>query len=318
MKVIFDTDPGIDDAMALLYLSKLPEVELLGITTVVGNASIESTTRNALFLNQRFGLGAPVVRGAGATLDGVAKDEAVAVHGHNGLGDIEIPAVDTDHLLPGEASAFIVETLRKYPGEVTLIAVGRMTNLALALRRDPAVARLAKQVIIMGGAFGYKGRSGNITPAAEANIHGDPVAADEIFGAEWPVVTVGLDVTHDIVLTTDYLTTLAREVGENGELLAEMCGHYAKFYNEVMGVNGVVGHDLLAVTYALHPEWFETRSGPIRVVREGLAVGQTIQKPDSRKGGDPAWAERPSQRICTAVDGARVLEHFRATVGRQG
>lgn len=314
MKVIFDTDPGIDDAMALLYLSKLPEIDLLGITTVVGNANIETTTRNALFLRQQFGLTAPVIRGAGVTLDGVAKDEPVAVHGHNGLGDIDIPHVDETGLLDGEASQFIIDTLRAHPGEVTIIAVGRMTNLALALRQDPEVASLAKQVVIMGGAFGYQGRSGNITPAAEANIHGDPVAADEIFAAGWKVVVVGLDVTHDVVLDTDYLATLAAEVGENGELLRQMSDHYALFYNAVMGIEGVVGHDLLAVTYVLKPEWFETRSGPICVVRDGIAVGQTIQMPDTRTGGHPHWAGRPSHVVCTTVDSVAALDHYRRTV----
>ena len=316
MKVIFDTDPGIDDAMALLYLSKLPQVELLGITTVVGNADLDTTTRNALFLRQQFGLSAPVIRGAGKTLDGVDKAEPVIVHGLNGLGEIDIPAVDEGGLLAGEASQFIIDTVRARPGEVTIIAVGRMTNLALALRADPEVARLAKQVIIMGGAFGYEGRSGNITPAAEANIHGDPVAADEIFAAEWPVVVVGLDVTHDIILDTEYLAALSREVGENGALLTQMCDHYARFYKEIMGLSGVVGHDLLAVTYALHPEWFETRRGPILVLRDGVAVGQTIQMLDTRKGGHPAWAGRPSQTICTRVDAEKVLAHYRETVAR--
>ncbi|MBJ3783195.1 nucleoside hydrolase [Devosia sediminis] len=316
MKVIFDTDPGIDDAMALLYLSKLPEIELLGITTVVGNADLETTTRNALFLRQQFGMTAPVVRGAGKTLDGVDKAEPVIVHGLNGLGEIDIPAVDETGLLAGEASQFIIDTLKAHPGEVTIIAVGRMTNLALALRAAPEVAKLAKQVIIMGGAFGYQGRSGNMTPAAEANIHGDPVAADEIFAAEWSVVVVGLDVTHDIILDTDYLATLSREVGENGELLRQMCDHYARFYKEIMGLSGVVGHDLLAVTYALYPEWFETRRGPILVQRDGIGVGQTIQMPETRKGGHPAWAGRPSQTICIGVAAEKVLEHFRATVAR--
>lgn len=316
MKVIFDTDPGIDDAMALLYLSKLPQLELLGITTVVGNADIATTTRNALFLRQRFGLTAPVIRGAGETLDGLVKPEPVSVHGHNGLGDIDLPEIDESGLAPGTAARFIIDTLRANPGEVTIIAVGRMTNLALALREDPAIAELAKQVVIMGGAFGYAGRSGNITPAAEANIHGDPVAADEIFAAGWPVVVVGLDVTHDIVLTTSYLAALATGAGENGELLRQMSDHYARFYLDVMGLAGVVGHDLLAVTYVLHPEWFETRLGPICVVRDGIAVGQTIQMSASRKGGHPAWADRPAHLVCTAVDADAVLRHYLETVSR--
>lgn len=314
MKVIFDTDPGIDDAMALLYLSKLPEIDLIGITTVVGNAGIDHTTRNALFLKQKFGLTAPVIRGAAETLDGVFKPEPVAVHGENGLGEIEIPAVDASGLAPGSAHQFIIDSLKANPGEVTIIAVGRMTNLALALRQAPEVAKLAKQVIIMGGAFGYEGRSGNITPLAEANIHGDPVAADEIFAAEWPVVVVGLDVTHDIILDNAYLAALADEAGENGELLRQMCGHYAKFYMNVMGLSGVVGHDLLAVTYALYPEWFETRRGAIAVVRDGIAVGQTALWPEERGGVHSVWAGRPNQTICVGVDGPKVLEHYRATV----
>ena len=317
MKVIFDTDPGIDDAMALLYLSKLPEIELLGITTVVGNADIATTTRNALFLRERFGIAAPVIQGAGETLDGKAKPEPVLVHGHNGLGDIEIPAViDETGLRPGTAAQFIIDTLRAHPGEVTIIAVGRMTNLALALRQDPAIAGLAKQVVIMGGAFGYEGRSGNITPAAEANIYGDPVAADEIFAAAWPVVVVGLDVTHDIVLTEDYLAALSAEAGENGELLRQMSDHYARFYKDVMGLAGVVGHDLLAVTYALRPDWFGTRSGPICVLCDGIASGQTIQMPASRKGGHPDWATRPPHLVCTSVNADAVLQHYRETVAR--
>ncbi len=314
MKVIFDTDPGIDDAMALLYLSKLPELELLGITSVVGNADIATTTRTALFLRQQFGITAPVVRGAGTTLDGVAKPEPTIIHGHNGLGDVALPEIDESGLRAGAASAFIIETLKAHPGEVTLIAVGRMTNLALALRQAPSVAALARQVVIMGGAFGYQGRSGNITPAAEANIHGDPVAADEIFAAAWPLVAVGLDVTHDIVLDSAYLARLAAGAGGNGALLRDMSDHYAKFYKDVMSMAGVVGHDLLAVTYVLHPEWFETRQGPIRVVTEGIAVGQTIQMPASRKGGHPNWAGRPHQTICTGVDAQKVLEHYLATV----
>ena len=314
MKVIFDTDPGIDDAMALLYLSKLPEVDLLGITTVVGNADIATTTRNALFLRERFGIAAPVIQGAGKTLDGLVKPEPVIVHGLNGLGDIEIPPVDQSGLQAGEAHQFIIDTLRAHPGEVTVIAVGRMTNLALALRQDPDIAGLARQVVIMGGAFGYVGRSGNITPAAEANIHGDPVAADEVFAAGWPVVVVGLDVTHDIILTSEYLAALSDEAGANGELLRQMSDHYARFYQEIMGLSGVVGHDLLAVTYALRPDWFETRQGPICVVCDGIAVGQTIQMPSTRKGGHPAWANRPAHLVCTAVNADAVLQHYRETV----
>jgi purine nucleosidase len=316
MKVIFDTDPGIDDAMALLYISKLPELELLGITTVVGNADIATTTRNALVLREMFGISAPVARGAGETLDGVYKEEPAAIHGVNGLGDVELPEVDDSGLAPVSASQFIIDTVRKYPGEVTIIAVGRMTNLALALRQDPEVAKLTKQVIIMGGAFGYKGRSGNMTPLAEANICGDPVAADEMFAAEWPVHAIGLDVTHDIIVDNVMIEEVATKGGANGKFIRDVSQLYAGFYKAVMDIDGVVGHDMAAVTYALHPEWFETRTGPIVVIRDGLAAGQTAQWPDSRKGGHPAWTGRRSNTICVEVQADKVLQHFMDAVGR--
>src|SRR6218665_3657877 len=306
MKVIFDTDPGIDDAFALLYLSRIPEVELLGITTVVGNSDVDTTTRNALFLRQEFGISAPVIRGAHATLDGVEKLPPVAVHGENGLGDYPISDIDPAGLGEGEACDFIVNSLRAHPSEVTIIAVGRMTNLALALRRDPTIAVLANQVVIMGGAFGFQGRSGNLTPAAEANIHGDPVAADEVMAALWPVSVMGLDVTLDIMLTPAHLDEISRS-GSSGKLVRDISCGYERFYRDMTGIAGVVGHDLLAVTYAMKPQLFTTRSGPIHVLRDGLAIGQTLQMPDTRKRPHPDWVGRRSQLACVGVDEAAAI-----------
>lgn len=310
MKVIFDTDPGIDDAIALFYLSRLPQLELLGITTVVGNADVDATTRNALFLRQRFGLAAPVIRGAARALDGVAPSYPTRIHGHNGLGDIPLPDSETAGLRPGSASQFIIDTLRAHPGDVTLIAVGCLTNLALALRQAPDIAGLAKAIVIMGGAFGYQGRHGNVTPVAEANIHGDPLAADDVFAADWPVVVVGLDVTYDVVLSADYLAALARDAGENGKLIQDISAMYLRFYQETRGIDGVVGHDLLPVAYLVRPELFATRSGPLCVVREGIARGQTIQMPDTQRQPLAPWRDRRSQLICTGVDGDAVLAHY--------
>lgn len=312
-KVIFDTDPGIDDAMALLYLARSPALELVGITTVLGNAAIETTTRNALFLRQRFGIAAPVARGAAAPLNGVIDPLPYAVHGHDGLGDIDPPEIGTEGLDSRPASRFIIDTVRAHPGEVTLVAVGRMTNLALALREAPDIAPMVKQVVIMGGAFGYGGHGGNVTPVAEANIFGDPLAADEIFGAAWPVVVVGLDVTQTALMTHAYLDRLAAS-GPDCKLLWDMTRLYARFYGDVLGVEGIYAHDSLAVAYAINPDWFETRGGPIRVVTEGIAIGQTIQQPDTRKFRPSPWSGRPSHRICIAVDAAAILDHYVATV----
>lgn len=149
-KVIYDTDPGIDDAMALVFQALSPDIELLGITSVFGNATIDTTTRNALYLAHRFAPGVPVARGAGEPLEGSAPAPLPAIHGDDGLGNIGV--VPPVHAMPDAraASRFIVDTVRRHPGEVTLLAVGPLTNLALALVDDAGIASLVKQVIVMG------------------------------------------------------------------------------------------------------------------------------------------------------------------------
>lgn len=312
-KVIFDGDPGIDDAMALLFLHYLPQVDLQAITTVFGNASIENTTRNALFLAERFGINAPVARGAARPLVGEAGVPPDFVHGKNGLGDIPLPEVISRAIDPRPAHRLIIEMLHASPGEVTLIAVGRMTNLALALREAPEIAKLAKQVVVMGGAFGFNGALGNVTPAAEANIEGDPTAADEVFGAAWPITLVGLDVTQQIEMSQDYLRALSRDGGEVGRFIWDISRFYEKFYRST-GERSIFVHDASAVAYFADPTLFKTRSGPVRVVTEGLAFGETIQKPDGKSFDRSEWNNRPSQKICVAVDAERLRRLFRCTI----
>ncbi|WP_245557308.1 nucleoside hydrolase [Kaistia granuli] len=314
MKVIYDTDPGIDDAMALLFLEYAPSVDLVGITTVLGNASIDTTTRNALYLKELFEIEAPVARGAAKPLVLPLTEEPHYVHGHNGLGDVPIPDTITaaEHELP--AHRFIIEMVRKHPGEITLVAVGRMTNLALALREDPGIAALVKQVVIMGGAFGYSGHSGNVTPVAEANIIGDPHAADEMFAAQWPIVVVGLDVTQECVMTTAYMQELREKAGKAGQFFWDISRFYEDFYRKATGIDGIFVHDSSAVAYLLDPSLFETRTGPIKVVTEGIAIGQTIQKPTTRSFPPTPWDGLPDHTICTAVDTERFLDLYFRTI----
>lgn len=312
-KIIFDTDPGVDDAMALLFALGSPEVEVIGITTVFGNGTIEATTRNALYLKGRFGIAAPVARGAGRPLGGGDPGEPPAfIHGENALGDIALPEklAHAPHEAP--AHRFIVDMVRAHPNEISLVAVGRVTNLALALREDPEIAGLVRQVVIMGGAFGINGHGGNITPAAEANIWGDPLAADEVFGAKWPIVVVGLDVTQETRMTTAFLRALGEEGGETGRFIWETTRIYERFHH-AGGVDGIFVHDPSAIAYLVEPSLFTVRSGAIRVVTEGIAVGQTIQKPDARQFPPGPWDGRPSHAVCTSVDsdGLRAL-FFRA------
>ncbi|NML18674.1 nucleoside hydrolase [Azohydromonas caseinilytica] len=302
-KVIFDTDPGVDDAMALMLLACSPEVELLGVCTTFGNGAIDTTTRNALYLAERLGLRAGVHRGAAAALDGAQHAPPVQVHGHNALGDIALPNHIGRAVSGRSAHGFLIDTLRRHPGEVSLLAVGPLTNLALALRQAPDIAALAREVVVMGGAFGHRGHGGNVTPFAEANIHADPVAADEVFGARWPVTIVGLDVTHQTIMTTDYLRALAAEAGELGALIWEMSRVYQAFHRDTGVEDGFYVHDASAVACLLAPALFGLVRGPVRVDTRGETVGRTWL--------DEAAAARPAQSVCREVDADAVLALYR-------
>jgi purine nucleosidase len=315
-KVIFDTDPGVDDAMALLFLHRHPEIDLIGITTVFGNASVETTTRNALFLKREWGIAAPVAKGEGKTWDPMRNpvDWPVLIHGHDGLGNIDVPETIDLPVDGRPAHRFIIDTVRANPGEVTLVAVGRMSNLAYALKEDPDIAGLVKQVIIMGGAFDVPG---NITPAAEANIHGDPEAADVVMTAPWKVVVVGLDVTMQTVMTRTRLARIVERGGKDAKLLSDISQFYIDFYGRHVE-DGMVVHDSCACVYLVAPELFTTRSGAIRVVAGGIADGQTIQKPDSRHFPPGNWDGLPSQLACTGIAAEAVIDLIEETLVRQG
>jgi inosine-uridine nucleoside N-ribohydrolase len=312
-KIIFDTDPGIDDAMALLLIQASPELELVGITTVFGNADIETTTRNAHYLAERFGVAAPIRQGAGAPLHQPPTAPPHHIHGVNGLGDIDLsdyqaPAVDAE-----PAHRFLIRMLRRHPGEITIVAVAPLTNLALALQEAPDIAGLAKEVVIMGGAFGWGRRRGNASPVAEANIHNDPHAADLVCTAAWPVVMIGLDVTSDCVLTNALAEEMAGR-SDHGELLWRISRPYAEIYRRMDGLDGCCLHDVAAVAYAISPELFTLSRGPIRVALDGVAAGQTIQRSDGLHFPPGLWDGHPPQRAAKAVDEAAVVRLFLETL----
>lgn len=311
-KVIYDTDPGVDDAMALLFLHRHPEIDLLGITTVFGNASVETTTRNALFLKREWDIPCPVARGASVTFDPSRHERPwpTFVHGHNGLGDIEVPATIDLPTDPRPAYQFIIDTVRANPGEVRLVAVGRMTNLALALKHDPEIVRLAKDVVIMGGSFYVPG---NVSPVAEANIHGDPEAADVVMTAAWNVVVIGLDVTAITTMSRGYLADMAKIGGEDVQLLNELSQSYIDFYKHAVD-DGMMVHDSCASAYIVGPELFTSIKGSVRVVCGGIADGQTIVKPDGKHFPPGDWDNLPSQTVCTGIQSEKVVDLIRDTI----
>lgn len=300
--VILDTDPGVDDALALLYLRQRPDLRLLAITTVFGNAEVEITTRNALWLRARLGLTAPVHRGAAAPLTRPRRASPVHIHGRNGLGDIDLSGQDLPLPDPGAAHDRIVEIVRAHPGQVHLVAIGPLTNLALALRAAPDIAGLVAGVTIMGGAFGEQGRSGNVTPFAEANIHNDPEAAAEVLAAPWPVTLVPLDATLSCVFSDTAARTLA-ERGDAGRFAWTVTRDYAAAYARHDGLDGCVLHDVAALVSLTAPELFATRSAPVSVTTSGERLGQT------------AWAASgPEVRVRLQADGDRLAAHFQAAL----
>ncbi|MBB3317817.1 inosine-uridine nucleoside N-ribohydrolase [Rhizobium sp. BK181] len=313
-KVIYDTDPGVDDAMALLFLHRHPDIDLIGITTVFGNASVETTTRNALFLKREWNIPAPVAKGASVTVDPTREERAwpTFVHGENGLGNIEVPETVDLPLDPRPAHRFIIDTVRANPGEVRLVAVGRMTNLAMAIKEDPEIAGLVKDVVIMGGNFYVPG---NVSPVAEANIHGDPEAADIVLTAPWKVAVIGLDVTAITTMSRSYLADIAAKGDGAVKLLNDLSQDYIDFYKHAVE-DGMMVHDSCACVYVVAPELFSIISGPVRVVCGGIADGQTIVKPDGRRFPLGDWDGLPSQVVCTGIESEKVIGLIRDTLLR--
>ncbi len=315
--VIFDTDIGIDDAMALLFLHFAHEINLLAITTKFGNASVENTTRNALIVKELFKINAPVYRGAAGPLSiRLGEGFPQHVHGKDGLGDIitHEPSMPAETMPAAEA---LLELTSKYQGKITIIAVGGLTNIADAINLDPTFVERVERVIVMGGAFGYNGHKGNVSPVAEANIASDPIAADIVFSSAIPTTIVGLDVSHEIIMDKSFIESLISAAPQAGMFIAQTNEFYINFHHGLSGKFECPLHDSSAVAYFLKPELFSTIYQPVRVVTEGIALGQTIHGDQLRAYVTDAWDHTPPSTICTKVDGPAVLDLYRSTLAKQ-
>lgn len=305
-RIIIDTDPGIDDAMALCFLRASSGVAIDRLTTVFGNADVAVTTANAALLCQRFAIDAPIHRGADVPLVRPRSASPVHVHGHDGLGDIGVDRSGASPISSVSAAAAIVARINDAPGRIRLLALGPLTNLAEALQLDPSIAEKTRDVVIMGGAFGWHGRRGNVTPHAEANIWNDPHAAQRVLAASWRVTMVGLDVTSRCVLTATEAERLAATGGDHARFLFDISRGYEALYRESDGLEGCCLHDVAAATFLVAPELFTLRCGRITITTEGDRMGMTSQDD----------TEFSRHQTCVDVAADRLLRMYAETLAR--
>ncbi len=304
-KLLIDTDPGIDDAMAIFYALESPELEVVGLTTVFGNADTDVTTRNALSLleiAQRSDI--PVAAGAVKPLAMDYRGPAAFVHGLDGQGGVNLPAPATAPLAAG-AAHFIIDTVMSSPGQITLVPLGPLTNVALAMLVEPRLTQQVAEIVLMGGAA-FVG--GNASPAGEANILNDPEAADIVFGAECPIVMAGLDVTEQTLMTNNDLRRIANIDSAPARHLSAIVPYYANFFAQRLGIDGIHVHDSSAISYLIAPQHYTWVEHPIRVdCGHSFCRGKTL--PATRVSDHEApWQARQPVRILTDVDARAVIE----------
>jgi len=312
-KIIIDTDPGVDDTMAILFAFNSPEVEVVGLTTIFGNVQVDLTTQNALRLAELGGRPQlPVAKGAAKPLVLPLEGVGDFVHGADGLGNTNQPPPQGQPLNMS-AAQFIVETVMANPGQITLVPVGPLTNLALALALEPRLAQNVAEVVLMGGAAAT---GGNVSPAAEANIYNDPHAADLVFTAGWPITMVGLDVTTKAVMTEEYLRSLKASGSKFAEFIYNISRFYQDFHNQFYGSTDLHTHDPSAVAYVIDPTLFTTQQGAVRVVTDGIARGQTLMDRYGQWEEPSPWANQPVTNVCLDVEVDRLLALYKTRITR--
>ncbi len=304
-KIVIDCDPGIDDAMAIFYALESPELELIGLTTVFGNAHTSVCTTNALkLLEIADRTDIPVAPGAESPLAMPYRGPVAFVHGSDGQGNVFLPPPTTVPL-PIDAAQFIVRTVLDSPGEVTLVALGPLTNIALAIQLEPSLGQQLAGIVLMGGnAF----VGGNASPAAEANILNDPEAADIVFGIDCPITMAGLDVTEQTIMTSEDLSKIARFDNPRARHLGAIVPFYQAFYRDRLGLDGICVHDSSTISYLLAPHLYTWVEFPIRV-DTGNSVCRGKTQPAVRLSDhESAWDGRRAVRILTGVDTRAVVE----------
>ena len=273
-RIIIDTDPGQDDAVAILLALASPELEVLGITAVAGNVPLALTARNARIICELAGR--PEMKVFAGCEAPLARPLVTAehVHGKTGLDGPVLPD-PTMPLQDAHAVEFLIDTLRREPaGSVTLCPLGPLTNIATAFRRAPDIIARVREIVLMGGAC-FEG--GNITPAAEFNIYVDPEAAAEVFAAGVPLVMLPLDVTHKALVTTERNAAFRGLGTPVGEAVAQMTEFFERYDREKYGSDGAPLHDPCVIAYLLQPGLFAGRQINVEIeTASPLTLGMTV------------------------------------------
>jgi purine nucleosidase len=296
--ILLDCDPGIDDTVALLYLARLVQTgaaELAAVGSVHGNVAPDVGARNALRVLECAGLdGVPVALGAARPM-AQPVGYAHGVHGDDGMGNSGLPE-PRGRLAGVSAPEQILRLARERPGELTLLAIGPLTNLGIALLLDPELPARLREVVIMGGALDHPG---NITSHAEANIWHDPEAAELVLSAGWPVTLVPLDATHPAAVDEAWLDRLAAGDSDTARLATRVLDYYAGVYQAILGSRGAVIHDAVAAMLAIDPALGQYTERPVHVELGGQRLrGATVWDRRRSPGDDP----RPRVKVATGLD----------------
>lgn len=275
-KVWIDTDPGIDDTLAIaMLLEAKSQVDVIGVSTVFGNAQVDQTTRNAKIILEAAGCNhIPVAKGAHMPLV-VPLDTSPYVHGENGMGDMPLPEPSMKDV-PMRAPQAIVDCILSHTGEITLLLIGPLTNAAMALILEPAIINSVKEVVIMGGAVHCPG---NITPAAEANFYHDPHAAQIVMSAGWPITLAPLDVNNSALLPQNMLDRICQADKNLTPYLAGSLPHYQSFLESIGMHDQADFPDALASAYLLLPDIFTIKEIPLFIETLGACMGQSVPVP---------------------------------------
>ncbi len=273
-RIIIDTDPGVDDALTFLLALASPEIKLEALTTVQGNVTLPKATRNALsVLEMANASHIPVAQGCSLPLVRMPHQSGEAVHGSSGMGQATLPEPGSK-IVESHAIDYLIERFLAEPGQISLFAIGPLTNVALAIRKEPRIVHAIKELVIMGGAI----RSGgNVSALAEFNIHEDPHAAHIVFHSGIPITLIPLDATYKCLLTSADVERLNRVDSPIARFVRDATADYMAFYKQYEGFDGCALHDPLTLATVIAPELLSLEEHYVDVdISGGVSTGKTF------------------------------------------